>query len=135
VDLAVVDYRSFATVTGVEDDHRVLVAGLAGFAAGWFSFGRAEWTDGARSGLRDGVVTHQRGPDGDVLGFGVAVGQWVAIGDTLEVTAGCDRRFATCQDKFANAVNFRGFPHIPGSDYVMRHPRSGDALDGRAVVR
>ena len=32
-------------------------------------------------------------------------------------------------------VNFRGFPHIPGSDYVLRYPRSGDALDGRAVVR
>jgi len=57
-----------------------------------------------------------------------------AVGDTFGVTAGCDRRFATCQAKFDNAVNFRGFPHIPGSDYVLRHPRNGDALDGRAVV-
>ena len=53
---------------------------------------------------------------------------------TLDVTAGCDRRFDTCKAKFGNAVNFRGFPHIPGSDYVLRHPRNGDALDGRAVV-
>ncbi|MCS6760759.1 MAG: phage BR0599 family protein [Candidatus Devosia symbiotica] len=37
-------------------------------------------------------------------------------------------------EKFANAVNFRGFPHISGSDYVLRHPRHGDALDGKAVV-
>ncbi|HUH77035.1 MAG TPA: phage BR0599 family protein, partial [Devosia sp.] len=63
------------------------------------------------------------------------VGDWVAVGDTLRVTAGCDRRFASCKAKFGNAVNFRGFPHIPGSDYVLRHPRHGDALDGRAVVR
>ena len=93
VDLTSAEFRGFATVTGIEDEHRLVVAGLEGFAAGWFGFGRAEWTDGARAGLRDGVVTHQRGPDGDVLGFGAVVGQWVAVGDTLEVTAGCDRRF------------------------------------------
>jgi uncharacterized phage protein (TIGR02218 family) len=135
VDLTAPALRGFATVTAVEDDHRVVVAGLVGFDEGWFGFGSAEWTDGLRSGLRDGVVTHQRGGAGDVLGFGVAVGEWVAVGDTLTVTAGCDRRFATCRDKFANAVNFRGFPHIPGSDFVLRHPRNGDALDGRAVVK
>jgi uncharacterized phage protein (TIGR02218 family) len=126
--------RGFATVTAIADDHRVVVAGLGGFEEGWFGFGTAQWTDGRRSGLRDGVVTHQRTAGGDMLAFGVNIGAWVVVGDTLEVTAGCDRRFATCRGKFANAVNFRGFPHIPGSDFVLRHPRNGDALDGRAVV-
>jgi uncharacterized phage protein (TIGR02218 family) len=135
VDLTDAAFRGFATVTAIEDDHRVAVAGLGGFDEGWFGFGSAEWTDGQRTGLRDGVVTHQRSGGGDVLGFGAAVGAWVAMGDTLTVTAGCDRRFATCKDKFANAVNFRGFPHIPGSDFVLRHPRNGDALDGQAVVK
>jgi len=135
VDLTAPDMQGFATVTALVDDHRVVVAGLDGFDAGWFGFGRAEWTDGRRMGLRDGVVTHARLAAGDVLGFGVSVGDWVAVGDTLTVTAGCDRRFATCRQKFANAVNFRGFPHIPGSDFVLRHPRRGDALDGRAVVK
>ena len=135
VDLTDPAFRGFATVAAIEDDHRVVVAGLEGFAEGWFGFGRAEWSDGRRAGLRDGVVTHQRHAGGDVLGFGEAVGEWVSVGDTLDVTAGCDRRFGTCRDKFANAVNFRGFPHIPGSDFVLRHPRNGDALDGRAVVK
>ena len=26
--------------------------------------------------------------------------------------------------------NFRGFPHIPGNDFVLRYPRQGDALNG-----
>jgi hypothetical protein len=39
-------------------------------------------------------------------------------GDAFTVTAGCDKHFATCQAKFANAVNFRGFPHMPGNDFV-----------------
>jgi uncharacterized phage protein (TIGR02218 family) len=128
-------FRGFATVTAVDDAHRVVVAGLGGFGDSRFGFGAAVWTSGARNGLRDGVLTHQRVAAGDTLGFGIVVGEWVAVGDTLTVTAGCDRRFATCKDKFANAHNFRGFPHIPGSDYVLRHPRNGDALDGRAVVR
>lgn len=126
--------KGFATVTAINDPYRVVVSGLEGFAEGWFSFGTARWSAGARENLADAVVTHDRLGQADVLGFAAKVGDWVAVGDTLAVTAGCDRRFATCQDKFANALNFRGFPHIPGSDYVLRHPRNGDALDGRAVV-
>lgn len=128
-------YQGFANVEAIEDPYRVRVSGLAGFDAGWFGFGKATWTLGKRTGLRDEVIAHARNGGIDVLAFGIAVGEWVEIGDTLSVTAGCDRRFATCRDRFANALNFRGFPHIPGSDFVLRHPRAGDALDGRAVVK
>ena len=135
VDLDNPAFRGFGTVTAIDDPYRVVVSGLGGFAEGWFAFGGATWTDGRRDGLRDGVMTHGRLGGADVLGFAVKIGDWVVVGDTLDVTAGCDRRFATCKAKFGNAVNFRGFPHIPGSDFVLRHPRNGDALDGRAVVK
>lgn len=42
----------------------------------------------------------------------------------------CDKRYATCRDLFTNVVNFRGFPDLPGVDFVTLYPRSGDALDG-----
>ena len=48
------------------------------------------------------------------------------MGDTFIVTAGCDKRFATCRDRFDNAVNFRGFPHIPGNDFVVSYPVQGE---------
>lgn len=134
VTLATPSLQGFATVTALDDPYRAVVTGLEGFADGWFSFGTAQWSDGKRDGLSDAVVSHARLGSADVLGFSTRIGDWVAVGDTFGVTAGCDRRFATCQAKFDNAVNFRGFPHIPGSDYVLRHPRNGDALDGRAVV-
>ena len=133
--LAVPALTGLATVTALDDPYRLVVSGLSSFAEGWFGFGRAQWSSGRRSGLRDGVVSHARVGGADILGFATRIGDWVAVGDTLSVTAGCDRRFATCRDRFANAVNFRGFPHIPGSDYVLRHPRNGDAMDGRAVVK
>jgi hypothetical protein len=47
--------------------------------------------------------------------------------------AGCDRRLSVCRDRFDNVANFRGFPHIPGNDFVLRYPHSDDALDGGAL--
>ncbi|MBS3849111.1 DUF2163 domain-containing protein [Devosia sp. BSSL-BM10] len=134
VTLAMPSLQGSATVTALDDPYRAVVTGLEGFAEGWFSFGTVLWSDGKRDGLSDAVVNHARLGSADVLAFSTRIGDWVAVGDTFGVTAGCDRRFSTCQAKFDNAVNFRGFPHIPGSDYVLRHPRNGDALDGRAVV-
>jgi uncharacterized phage protein (TIGR02218 family) len=128
-------FRGTGSIVAVLDAFRLRVSGLGGFEAGWFAFGAALWTSGARTDLRDPVIAHHRGAGGDVLVFAEPVGEHLAVGDAMVVTAGCDRRFATCRDRFDNAVNFRGFPHIPGSDFVLRLPKAGDALDGRAVVR
>ena len=56
----------------------------------------------------------------------------IAPGDTFTVTAGCDKHFATCQAKFANAVNFRGFPHMPGNDFLTAVARPGDPTNDGA---
>lgn len=134
VDLDRPEHGGSATVLAVIDPFQVLVSGLSGFEEGWFAFGMGRWGSGKRLGLADPVLTHRRLPEGDVLGFAARVGEWVLADDILLVSVGCDRRFSTCKARFANAVNFRGFPHVPGNDYVLRHPRRGDALDGRAVV-
>ena len=49
----------------------------------------------------------------------------ITVADAFTVTAGCDKRFATCRDRFANGVNFRGFPQIPGNDFVISYPVPG----------
>ncbi len=43
----------------------------------------------------------------------------------------CDKSFATCRDVFANAENFRGFPHMPGPDFVLTGPAAGRNDGGR----
>ncbi len=45
----------------------------------------------------------------------------LAAGTLVELTEGCDKRFATCRDRFANALNFQGEPHVPGGDSVLRY--------------
>lgn len=39
----------------------------------------------------------------------------------VQLVPGCDKQFATCRDKFANAANFRGHPHMPG-DVALVNP-------------
>ncbi len=126
--------KGSATVLDVVDPFQVLVSGLSAFDEGWFAFGLGRWGSGKRDGLSDAVMRHRRVDEGDVLGFAAKVGDWVAVDDIISVSVGCDRRFSTCKARFGNGANFRGFPHIPGSDYILRHPRRGDAMDGRAVV-
>ncbi len=38
----------------------------------------------------------------------------------------CDKAFQTCRDTYNNQDNFRGFPHLPGADFILEGP----ALDG-----
>ncbi len=42
----------------------------------------------------------------------------------------CDKRWATCQAKFANAINFQGFPDVPGDDFLTAVPATGGGHDG-----
>jgi uncharacterized phage protein (TIGR02218 family) len=122
-----------ASVVDVRDRFRLAVDGLGTFEEGWFGLRQCDVGGGKRAGIADQIVSHTRVGGVDISaslrGGGLGGG-----GRCVRARAGCDRRFATCREKFGNAVNFRGFPHIPGNDFVLRYPRPGDSLDGRALV-
>jgi hypothetical protein len=40
----------------------------------------------------------------------------------------------TCQAKFDNLLNFRGFPHIPGDDWLASYPVSSNQNTGGSLV-
>ncbi len=42
----------------------------------------------------------------------------------------CDKRWETCVGVFANGINFRGFPDIPGDDFLTAWPATGARHDG-----
>jgi uncharacterized phage protein (TIGR02218 family) len=133
INLADPRYRGTANVAAVRDP-RLEITGVSGFAEGWFSFGTARWTSGRRTGIDDQILSHTRIGGADIFGFGAAVGEWVAVGDTCTVFAGCDRSFVTCKARFANTANFRGFPHIPGNDFILGYPQPGAARNGAPLV-
>lgn len=101
------------------------VTGLEAFSPGWFTAGRLVWTSGANLTLGSEVKLHEA--DGVVrISLWQAMPEPIAPGDAFTISAGCDKRFATCRDRFGNAANFRGFPHIPGNDFLMHYPVNGE---------
>ena len=45
---------------------------------------------------------------------------------------GCDKRSSTCSERFNNLLNFRGFPDIPGEDFLTVYPAKGERHDGKS---
>ena len=93
-------------------------ADLAAFTSGWFTRGLVTFTAGANAGRAVEVKRHALSGAIATLELWQAPGAAIAPGDTLVVTAGCDKRLATCRERFANTLNFRGFPHMPGNDFL-----------------
>jgi uncharacterized phage protein (TIGR02218 family) len=121
-------------VVSVEGTSLLRVSGLDAFEDGWFTRGKLTFTSGANDTLAVEVKEH-RFENGELrLSLWQAMPEAIAVGDQFTVTAGCDKRFETCQAKFANAVNFRGFPHMPGNDFVVAYAVPGEpGHDGTPV--
>lgn len=133
VDVTDPAWRAEGVVTAIAGDGALTVGGLAGYAAGWFAGGVLSWTSGANDGSR-AVLRHdtKRGSS-RALSLRTGAAFPVAVGDTFSVLAGCDRRVETCRAKFANFANFRGFPHIPGEDWMASYPNQGEVHDGGSL--
>jgi uncharacterized phage protein (TIGR02218 family) len=135
VDLAGPGFRVAGTVETTDGSARLVAAVLAGWPDGFFSGGRLSFTSGANAGLVAEARLHRGlGAAGEVFLWAPAPSP-IAAGDAFTLTAGCDRSFATCRAKFANALNFRGFPHLPGNDRLARGVRPSEALDGGSLFR
>ncbi len=125
-----------AAVSATDGRGFVSAVGLASRAAGLFTCGRLVFLDGANAGVAVEVRRHGTGESGGELDLWHDMALPIAVGDRFRVTAGCDRRFETCRDRFANAVNYRGFPHMLGTDFVLRAARTGEAgMDGGSLYR
>ncbi|NPD18310.1 DUF2163 domain-containing protein [Alterinioella nitratireducens] len=133
-DLTVSGYAHEGAVSAVADGRVLIFEGLDEFAPRWFERGRMVVLSGAAEGLV-GVIKNDRFSDG-----ARRVELWeelraeIAAGDLVRLEAGCDKRMETCRLKFANILNFQGFPDIPGEDWVMAYPGRGSApSDGESL--
>jgi uncharacterized phage protein (TIGR02218 family) len=117
-------------VAVVYDGRRFSAGGLGGFSGGWFSGGKLIFTGGANAGRAMEVKRHAVSGAIVTIELWQAMSEAFATGDGFTVTPGCDKQFATCKNKFSNAVNFRGFPHMPGNDAALAVPAAGQPMDG-----
>ena len=130
LDLATPGLRYDGAVKVVIDASSLRFAALPGFEEGWFTRGALQVLDGAAAGLRAPVKRDQTGPEGRLITLWEPLPILPAPGDTLRLVAGCDKRFSTCRLKFNNALNFQGFPDIPGDDWITLDPSASTARNG-----
>ena len=83
---------------------------LTSVATAQHAQGSLVWTSGANANARATVKN---------VSVGVALNLMYPLpfaptaGDAFTVYAGCDHTQATCQGRFNNVANFRGFPYVP----------------------
>ena len=130
VNLASPLWSATGTVATLSGSRGFSAAALGSFANGSFALGVISWTTGANAGRKAEIASFASGA---ITLFEAPV-RPIAVGDAFLATAGCDKQFATCSAKFGNGVNFRGFPHMPGEEAVLRYPNQGDANNGAPLT-
>ena len=127
VDLADPAFKTTGEVTALRDSQSFVASGFASFADSWFAHGLLTWVSGANAGLTAHIKTQTAS---GAIALWLPAGAAIALGDSFTASAGCDKRFATCREKFANAINFRGQPFMPGNDFAISYPLKSEKNDG-----
>ncbi len=106
---------TFAGTVNTVTSRQVFISNAMTQAAGYFSSGEVVWLTGVNAGRRMEIKEFANKQFTLVL----PMPNNIAVGDTFNAIAGCDKTFNTCFTKFNNAVNFRGEPHVPGMDKML----------------
>jgi len=133
IDLESPAFKGTGLVTELLRDRAFLASGIFSFADGWFSGGTVQWSSGANYGRQAEVLIHTVAGGIVTVTLLEAPVRPIAVSDTFVIRAGCDKRAETCQAKFANMVNFRGFPDIPGQDAVIRYATKDGGHEGNVL--
>jgi uncharacterized phage protein (TIGR02218 family) len=130
VDVSGLPWRHVATLLAVTGPRSVNVSAV-GLEPARLKGGRLTVGSGPLSGLDWPLQSAV--PVAGGLGLELAAPMTVPpqAGVTVHLTAGCDHAFATCRDVFANALNFRGCPLMPGDDAVFAGPAESGNDGGR----
>lgn len=80
--------------------------------------GTLRWLDGPYAGQSMTIADL----NGEVVLLDRPIDQDLPIGSRVLLREGCDRTLATCAERFGNAINFQGEPHLPGNDLIARYP-------------
>lgn len=135
IDATSATYTGTGAITQVDATGRFFIlSGVDTYADDWFTYGKVMMTSGdlntrvfdiKKHTLVDGVVTIElwRRPS-----------QLPSVADTVSIVAGCDKLFATCRDKFNNAINHQGFYLMPGQDRLAQYVNQGEGgMDGGSL--
>lgn len=103
-------------------------AGYNVFPDGSMNNGVVLFTTGRNAGVAMEIREWTAGSGGDkptpaIIELYLPMPFNIEVGDEIRMYRGCFKRvLSDCRDVFDNVVNFRGFPGIPGSDFLAQYP-------------
>ena len=114
-DLATVTFSGIVTAV---TSRRIFDATIgSGFDETQGRRGTVTWTYGANEGFAMDV----KETVGGVVTLFLGMPLDIQIGDTFNITQGCDFKFATCKDEYDNLLNFRGHGfYVPGQHEILK---------------
>ncbi|OSP54337.1 DUF2163 domain-containing protein [Pseudoruegeria sp. SK021] len=130
VDTTSSTFSTVATVSSQGGSQVFTLVGAESYQEGWFERGSLKVLSGSAAGLLGQVKFDRRVSAASRITLWQDLREVLVTGDQVRLTAGCDKRLATCQQKFGNLLNFRGFPNIPGEDWMLAYPRSKGKNNG-----
>jgi len=110
------DFEMNDVIAGVSGD-QILTLTTTEDAAARLAGGILTFTSGANAGRSMEIESWQA--ETQEIRLFLPLPYPAAAGDMVTLYPGCDKRFETCRDIYGNQVNFRGFPHIPGTDGLL----------------
>lgn len=101
-------WEKFLPVSAVSSN-QITCTGASAFGSDFFAGGFVEFDDDYRQ-----VISQS----GDVLTLNVPFAI-SPLNQTVRVLSGCSHELSVCASKFSNAVNFGGFPYVPGRNIFV----------------
>ena len=113
-------YLHIESVEKVGKDRQVFTAEPSGEIppVDYFTSGKVKWLTGNNKDLIQEIKKSQNRQ----FILTLPMPYEIEKGDMFIATPGCDKSFSTCCNKYNNAINFRGEPHVPGLDKVFATP-------------
>ena len=116
--LTMANYEFNGTIDFVEDNYNFATNNeeIRSKNVGYFDNGIIEFMDGDNIGKKTEINQFSGGK------FLILseLSYDLKVGDKFKVLAGCNKNFKSCCEKFNNAINFRGEPHLPGIELLLK---------------
>lgn len=128
------NFRTSASIVEILSPLVLRVEGIDTFESGWFRGGQLEWTSGQNKGERIEITEHISRAGSSFIHLWQTMPKPLGVADQFSLTTGCDKRFQTCKEKFSNALNFYGFPHMPGNDFITTYAANANNFDGEPII-
>lgn len=135
VDLDDPAFKGQGNIIAYDGNLQVTVSGLDTYEKTWFENGLLTWTSGENTAVSMEITSHVKEQNETRLQLWKSLLGQISVGDSFEIIAGCDKNFSTCKEKFANAINFRGFPHLPGNEFALSYASNSEKFGGGIIVQ